>query len=147
MTTARYLLVVAAAALGCSGASKPYNTAAVSGRVTLDGKPLAGARVMFQPVHTLQSGLLSGPESHGETDANGNYSLTTVFKDRGATVGRNRVMISTRKQERPPDNPDGPIKEIAPEKVPNKYFTEKAPLYFDVPTGGSSSANFDLTSK
>lgn len=143
----RHLLVVLVTVIGCSDSTKPYKTAAVSGRVTLDGQPLAGARVMFQPEHTPQAGLLSGPEAHGATDATGNYSLTTVFKDKGATLGRNRVMISTRRQERPPNNPDGPVKETAPEKVPNKYFTEKAPLYFDVPAGGTSSANFDLTRK
>jgi hypothetical protein len=142
-----YYLLLVTGLLGCSSASKPYKTAAVSGRVTLDGKPLAGARVIFQVEHTPQAGLVSGPEAHGETDANGNYSLTTVFKDRGATVGRNRVMISTRKLQRPANNPDGPVKEVAPEKVPGKYFTDKAPLYFDVPARGTSSANFDLTSK
>jgi hypothetical protein len=143
MRTTRYLLVLAAA-LGCSG-SKPYKTAAVSGRVTLDGQPLAGARLTFTPERTAGEGLLSGPESHGETDADGRYSLMTVFKDRGATIGRNRVMITTRRLERPPDNPDGPLKEVAPEQVPGRYFTEKAPLYFDVPTGGTNSANFELT--
>jgi hypothetical protein len=145
MRTASYLLVLAAA-LGCSG-SKPYRTAAVSGRVTLDGKPLAGARLTFTPEHTAKDGLLSGPEAHGETGADGNYTLTTVFNDKGATIGRNRVMITTRKLERPPNNPDGPLKETAPEQVPGKYFTEKAPLYYDVPSEGTSSANFDLTRK
>jgi hypothetical protein len=145
MRTTRYLLILAAA-LGCSG-SKPYRTAAVSGRVTLDGKPLAGARLTFTPERTARDGLLSGPESHGETNADGRYSLTTVFKDRGATVGRNRVMITTRRLERPSDNPDGPVREVAPEQVPGKYFTEKAPLYFDVPAGGTNSADFELTHK
>ena len=147
MLIARSTLVVAAVvALGCSG-GKPYKTAAVSGRVTLEGKPLAGARLTFTPEHTAKDGLLSGPEAHGETDADGNYALTTVFNDKGATIGRNRVMITTRKLERPPNNPDGPLKEVAPEQVPGKYFTEKAPLYWDVPAEGTTSANFDLTRK
>ena len=134
------------AVTGCSNDIR-QQTYPETGRVTLDGKPLATARVHFQPEHGPQSGLLSGPESFGETDADGRYSLATVFKDRGATQGKNRVMISTRKQERPPNDPDGPVKEVAKERVPNKYFTEKAPLYFDVPAGGSDAANFDLTSK
>jgi hypothetical protein len=147
MRAARFLVVVVAAVLGCRGSSKPYRTAAVSGRVTLDGAPLAGARVTFRPEHDPQSGLTSGPEAHGETDAGGRYSLTTVFKDRGATVGRNRVLISTRKQERPLNDPDGPVKEVAPERVPGKYFTDQAPLHFDVPARGTASADFTLTSK
>jgi hypothetical protein len=135
MRTARPFLVVVLAVVGCSGSSKPYKTA------------LAGARVVFTPEHDPKAGLLSGPEAHGETDADGHYSLATVFQDKGATQGRNRVMISTRKQVRPPNDPDGPVKEVAPEKVPSKYFTEQAPLYFDVPAGGTSSANFELTRK
>jgi hypothetical protein len=146
MQMARYLVVVAVI-LGCSD-SKPYKTAAVSGRVTLDGNPLANARVTFQPVHTANAGALSGPESSGVTDSNGNYSLTTVFKDKGATVGRSRVMITTLKMERPANDPEeGKFKMVAPEKVPNKYSTEKAPLYYDVPAGGTNSANFELTTK
>src|SRR5438552_2640503 len=111
-----HALIAAAliACLGCGG-SKPYNTASVSGRVTLDGQPLAGARLTFQPERGPNAGLLSGPEAHGETDADGNYSLKTVFDDRGATIGRNRVTISTRKLERPANNPDAPAKQISAE--------------------------------
>src|SRR6516165_11429599 len=99
MRSARCLVLVAALS-GCWSA-KPYETAAVSGRVTLNGKPLAGARVTFQPQHDPRQGPLSGPESHGMTDSEGNYTLTTVFQDKGAAVGRHRVMISTRRLERP----------------------------------------------
>ena len=148
MRTARYLVAVAAGAiLGCSD-SRPYKTAAVSGRVTLDGKPLAKARVSFHPAQKASDGPLSGPESYGETDADGNYSLTTVFKDKGASVGRNRVMITTLKMERPASDPEeGKFKMVSPEKVPAKYSTEKAPLYFDVPAGGTNAANFELTTR
>jgi hypothetical protein len=137
--------MLAIAIVSCSD-SKPYQTAAVSGRVTLDGQPLAGAVVSFTPVHNPQAAL-SGPGAQGETDADGRYVLTTVFKDRGATVGRNRVFISTRRVERPPDQPDGPVRQVAPEKVPKKYFTDKFSMYLDVPAQGTNEANFDLTSK
>jgi len=145
--TARYPIIIVAAILGCSD-SKPYNTAAVSGRVTLDGQPLAGARISFMPVHTAQDGTLSGPEAYAETDTDGHYSLRTIFKERGATIGRNRVMVTTRKLEAPPeaDRVKG-VKVLTPERVPNKYSTEKAALHFDVPAGGTSSANFDLTTR
>jgi hypothetical protein len=140
-------VLLAGFALGCGAGSKPYKTAAVSGRVTLDGKPLARARVTFLPVHDPKAGAVSGPEAHGETDADGRYELKTVFGDRGATMGSNRVMISTRKTEPRPDNPDAPHREVFPEKVPNKYFTEKAPLTYDVPAGGTTAADFQLTSR
>jgi hypothetical protein len=140
------LTVVAAICCGCSDRSKPYRTAPVAGVITLDGQPLATAHVTFLPLHEPSGGSQSGPEASGDTDASGRYSLKTVFGDTGASVGKNRVMITTRKTELDPTNPDR-SKEVAKERVPNKYFTDQAPLIFDVPTGGAATANFDLTSK
>ena len=131
---------------GCSNTSKPYTTAPVSGIVTLDGQPLAAAHVTFMPVANPQGGSQSGPEAAGDTDASGRYLLKTVFGDTGASVGKNRVMITTRKTELDPSNPDR-SKEVAKERVPMKYFTEQAPLYFDVPQAGSQAANFELMTK
>jgi hypothetical protein len=98
------------------------------------------------PLVDARSSRDSGPESSGETDASGHYFLTTVFGDSGASLGKNRVMVSTRKTELDPTNPDR-SKEIAKERVPNKYFTDQAPLLFDVPPAGSKSADFDLTTR
>jgi hypothetical protein len=133
--------------LGCTE-GKPYNTARVSGRVTLDGTPLARAWITFQPERGPNAGMLAGPEAHADTDADGRFSLTTVFKDTGATIGRNRVTITTLRFERPPndDGRDRPAKKIADERVPKKYFTAKSWLYFDVPARGTTEANFELTS-
>jgi hypothetical protein len=129
---------------GCSANSKPYSTAPVSGVITLDGQPLAGAHVAFMPVQDGRS--QSGPEALGETGADGRYSLKTVFGEPGASVGKNRVMITTRKTQIDPNNPDH-SKEIAKERVPGKYFTDQAPLVLDVPAGGTKAADFALTSK
>jgi hypothetical protein len=145
-TTPFLLFALVLGAAGCSD-SRPYRTAAASGRVTLDGQPLADARLTFQPEHDPQAGILNGPEAHGVTDADGNYSLTTVFKDQGATIGRNRVTISTRKTQPVSADPEAKQKQVAPEKVPPKYYTAKGWLYFDVPAEGTKAANFDLTSK
>jgi len=131
---------------GCSESSKPYKTAPVWGVVTLDGQPLAGARVTFMPVPNEQGKLQSGPEATSETDAGGRYSLKTVFGDSGACVGKNRVMVTTRKFELDPTNPDR-SKEVAKERVPGKYFTDEAPVFVEVPPGGLKSANFHLGGK
>jgi hypothetical protein len=131
---------------GCSEGSKPYKTAQVSGVITLDGKPLTAARVTFMPVPDAEGPTQSGPESAGDSDGGGRYSLRTVFGDAGASVGKNRVMITTRKTEPDPSNPDK-SKEVAKEQVPGKYFTDQAPLFFDVPTSGTKAANFELTTK
>jgi hypothetical protein len=136
----------AALLAGCASRSRPYDTAAVSGRITLDGKPLAGARVIFYPIHDPASGPLSGPEAYGTTDADGRYTLATAFKEEGATVGPNRVTVSTVKYEQNPNDPES-IKVAVRERIPNKYFTERGMLKFEVPSKGSQSADFDLTSK
>jgi hypothetical protein len=136
----------AVVAAGCGFSSKPYATAPVSGRITLDGKPLAGARVIFFPIHDPQAGALSGPEAYGITDAGGRYTLTTAFGDPGATVGPTRVTVSTVKYEQSQTDPES-IKVAVTERIPKKYFTERGMLKFEVTPKGSPSADFDLTSK
>jgi len=132
---------------GC-GETKSYGVAPVSGRVTLDGKPLADARVTFFPqraagVNTAES----APEAMGTTDADGRYQLKTVFDDQGAAPGPSRVVISTLKQEYDPANSEAPPKVVANETVPKKYITGASQLEFNVPPSGTDAANFDLTSK
>lgn len=143
---ARTATIGLALVVGCADGSKPYQTAPVAGVVTLDGQLLASARVTFLPIPELQGNRQSGPEASGETDASGRYSLKSVFGDVGASIGKNRVMISTRKTELDPTNPDR-SKEVAKERVPGRYFTDQAPLIFDVPSSGTNTANFDLTTK
>jgi hypothetical protein len=132
---------------GCAE-TKPYGVVPVSGRVTMDGKPLADARVTFFPQRSAETNTSeSAPEAMGVTDADGRYQLKTVFDDEGAAPGSNRVVISTLKEEYDPANPEAPPKVIARETVPKKYFTGSAQLKFDVPSEGTDSANFDLTSQ
>ena len=139
-------LSLAAFAAGCSDTSKPYKTAPVSGVIKLDGQPLAAAHVTFLPLIDGSASSQSGPEASGNTDTSGRYSLKTVFGDAGASIGKNRIMISTRKTELDPTNPDRSI-EIAKERIPNRYFTDQSPLIFDVPTTGTKSADFELTTR
>ena len=127
---------------------KPYGVTPVSGRVTLDGKPLADARVTFFPQRAAETNTSqSAPEAMGLTDAEGRYQLKTVFDDEGAAPGRSRVVISTLKEEYDPANPEAPPKIVAPETVPKRYFTGAAQIEFTVPPDGTDAANFDLTSK
>jgi hypothetical protein len=91
------LLPCALLTLGCS--SDPYNVVPVSGTVTFNGKPLAGAHVLFQPVRT-GSDIEVGPESVGRTDAQGRFTLTTIEPERdGAMVGKHRVSVTIPEEE------------------------------------------------
>jgi len=140
------LVVISISFGGCSDGAKSYRTAPVGGVIKLDDKPLVAAHVTFIPMQEAGASRESGPEASGETDAAGRYVLKTVFGDSGASVGKNRVMISTRKTELDPTNPDR-SKETAKERVPGKYFTDQAPLIFDVPPGGSKAADFELRTR
>src|SRR5262245_18422913 len=96
-------------ALGCSG--EGYKVAPVSGRVTLDGKPLAGAHVHFAPVAT-KGKIDPGPTSQGKTDADGRYTLSLDTSCRpGAVVGHHKVYIITvDTQAGPAELPDAGVR-------------------------------------
>ena len=72
---------------GCGGGSVGPDTEPVSGTVTMDGKPVEGAQVVFVP-----SG--SGRAASGTTDASGRFKLTTFNPQDGAVVGSYAVTIS-----------------------------------------------------
>ena len=87
-------------ALGCSQGDRP-ELAPVTGTVTLDGKPLERAAMMFRPEE--------GRASRGITDASGHYELIYLRDIRGARIGSHTVSIMTRTESRPV------------ERVPAKY--------------------------
>lgn len=118
---------------GCSG--RPKNVArSVTGKVTVGGQPLAGARIVFTPKDE------GGSPSMGKTDEQGNYKLSWSRGIDGAQVGENTVTISTFVQGPPSANPPKPE---VPEKVPFKY--RENPPTADVKRG-SNVINFDLES-
>lgn len=127
---------------GCGGG--PFDIASVSGVVTLDGAPLDGATVRFKPQRQSDNPLV-GPGSIGLTDAEGRYRLTTHDGASGAVVGPHRVSISTYdKRMVDPKNSDR-VKVFAEERVP-EHYRKASELSFEVPSGGTNEANFDLTS-
>jgi len=73
--------------VGC-GSTNP-ETIAVTGRVTCQGKPVAGLLVQFTP----QGEGLPGKPAGGTTDADGKFSLSTYKDDDGAVVGLHQVAV------------------------------------------------------
>jgi hypothetical protein len=130
-------------ALGCDSKQK---LAPVSGKVTLDGKPLANVMVSFQPV-AKEGETVAGVGSTGKTDENGEFTLTAANGQKGAMVGKHRVVVSKVEEqvgtgdERPPRG-GWPQKD----KIPAKYNSESKET-FDVTSGGTTTANFQLTSQ
>lgn len=70
--------------VGCG--RKGPTVAPVEGIVTLDGKPVDAAGVLFSP-------LAGGPSASGTTDAAGHFRLTTGNLN-GATLGKHSVVIT-----------------------------------------------------
>jgi hypothetical protein len=125
--------------LGCgSGKFVP-----VSGTVTMNGKPLAGATVMFSPI-AKEGSIDAGPGSGGKTNEKGEYTLTSDTGRTGAIVGKHRVSVSlmspgtgeTDERRRP----GAPVNQ-----VPVRY-NGKTELTFEVPAGGTDKADFALKS-
>jgi hypothetical protein len=115
-------------AAGCE--KSPY--VPVSGRVTMDGKPLAKVQVQFQPSGGTLKKPAVGRGSIATTDEDGKFNLRVDPKQSGAVAGPHRVAIS---------------KQIAQiETIPNK-FNSNSTLTFDVPPEGTAAADFELHSR
>lgn len=124
------VLVVVA---GC-GPSKPnLEFGTVQGTVTLNGKPLAGAAVVFEPD--------AGRPSYGTTSESGQFSLNYRGNPWGAVVGHHTVRITTEAVlEDSPDEPPVFLKE----RLPKRYHS-KSILNADV-TAGNNIFDFPLMS-
>ncbi len=136
----RLLAALAAFVLVPAGGCGGGGLAPVSGHVTLDGQPLAGALVTFLPVAAAGTADAAGPGAMAVTGPDGAFRLHTLGVDRpGAVPGAHRVRVSTRDA----DAGDGPAK---PERVPARYNRDTT-LTFDVPPAGTPAADFDLKSR
>lgn len=123
-----FTLGAALALVGCGGRRDTPALGEVTGKVTLDGQPLANAKVEFIPA--------SGRPSFGESGADGSYRLEYTANYTGAVVGQHTVKIRT-----------GGYSDAGevPEKLPARYH-DQSELQADVKLG-SNQLNFDLQSK
>lgn len=151
--------------VGCG--SDGYELAPVSGRVLVDGEPVKGLRIAFEPIGG--SGRPApGPEAIAITDDDGNFKLATMSESprRGAVIGPCRVRIWTLPSSQPDavfDDRDpnyDPVAEIKAIKaglrkkkserpksaLPLKY-NDKTDLTFEVTKDGTDKANFDISWK
>jgi hypothetical protein len=134
--------ILCTVAIGCG--PKEREIAPVSGTVTLDGQPLAGANVAFIPQAT--SGTVGHVTSRGRTDAQGKYTLKTADtppRD-GAVVGKHRIQVSTKVSNATAEYTEDQGGKTGVERVPAKYNTHTE-LSREVPPEGSSEMDFELT--
>src|SRR5258708_3597923 len=108
-------------ALGC-GPGKKF--VPVSGKVTLNGKPLVNAMVSFQPI-AAKGSVEAGVGSQAKTNEQGEFTLKASTGELGALVGKHQVIISSASPQTGDDDarpPRGgwPLAE----KVPSRYNSE-----------------------
>ena len=133
----RLILLSACGWLFLLGCGSKYETAPVSGTVKMNGKPLAGAALTFQPIG-------GGMASTGITDANGRYTLTFLYsEDEGAIVATHRVIIRTHKKANIEDTSSDLSVPTERDPIPRRY-NDASELTMEVPADGTDSADFDL---
>jgi len=103
MRTIFSCMAVFAALTLISGCSDRIATIKVTGTITLDGQPLAGANVNFSPKVEGE-----GNPGFGVTDANGRYTLQTLAgaADAGTTPGEYLVTVTKTASQAPPPTSD-----------------------------------------
>lgn len=124
---------LAAFVVGCGGPSGPP-TGKVSGKVTLDGQPLADAGIEFLPDN--------GRPAAARTDKDGNYVLQYSASQAGAGLGMHTVRITTGGER--PDPATGQFKKY-PELVPPQYNVQST-LKKEI-KAGENKIDFELKSK
>jgi hypothetical protein len=122
--------------LGCGGS---LVAVPVEGTITIDGKPLAEATISLTPT------TADGPGPYlAASDQDGRFAFGPPGKDgRGAEPGRYFLSVTT-VVPRETDEFDRPIGPPQKEIVPIEYSS--GTKEFTVPEGGTTEANFELTS-
>ena len=131
-------LVCLAVGSGCFAKPKGPQPVPVSGKITLDLKPLQGARVTFDSDQRPAVGI---------TSTDGSFKLSL-----GALPGDYRVAVGdppgsggmTRPMAAPADGKPEPVPVVLPLKYSDPQKTE---LKFTVPPSGTTAADFSLTTK
>jgi len=121
------ILVMMLAAIGCRTAPVIPELGAVTGTITLDGRPLVNATVIFTPAGP-------GRTSVAVTDADGRYALAYLRGITGANLGRHAVRITAANE----------ANEMQ-ESLPERYHL-KTVLTAEV-AAGPNTIDFDLKSK
>jgi len=117
----------------------------VQGVVTLDGKPLADAFVVFRPTSA------TSPGASGMTDTEGRFKLTTFAPNDGAVAGSSGVIVTKHEKVVPPPdyNPDTSPQLPEPKLLTPKKYSEfdQSGLTADVTEKGPNDFKFELVSK
>lgn len=123
-----------------AGCSNQPEVAPVRGLVTMDGKPLPGGRVMFQPIATGDDKNV-GKVAMGQIQPDGSFVLTTYKNGDGAVVGPHHPVVMENRHEEA-TNSDRPTKE-----GPRIGVVTLDELVFDVVAGKENVFTIEMDSK
>jgi hypothetical protein len=137
------LLILPSLVAGCG---KDYETVPVSGRVTLDGAPLADVGITFVPLAENKQNPNIGPGSLGKTDAEGRFTLRTTEGDKGAVPTEHIVRMSMAVSAGMPEGGDDLATTARSGKSPLPRNAQDGTLRFTVSPEGTDQAEFDLKS-
>ncbi len=117
-----------------AGGCSQSNTVAVTGTVTLNGKPADQAEVQFTPKE--------GRMASGVTDNEGKFSLSTFSPGDGAVPGDHKVtIVQYYAPGQPPPMTPGPL----PSRFPAKYSDPaQTPFSAKVERGTKNEFRFDM---
>lgn len=136
------LCLVFALLAGCGGGGEGGPYYSTTGKVTMDGAPLASATVEFLPTKSGQTAI-------GFTDDEGNYVML-VRETRGCAPGDYIVSISSFAEGEEVENEgnegDSKVEGGSPETVPSSYRGQESKLRAKVTSDGDNVFNFDLKS-
>lgn len=137
---------------GCGGGGNTLHTVPVTGTVTLNGEPLAGATVLFAPNDA------GGVSAMGTTDEQGRYTLSQA-SNQGALPGTYKVVIEhyTTLDGKPIPTSEDPAAQMDVEQLraqgqvkqtlPPKYSGfDQSELNATVKEEGENKHDFPLTS-
>lgn len=139
-TKSRFLVgissVVVLGLAGC-GSKPPFETAKVTGSVTLDGKPVSEGSVVFNPPR--------GWPASGELDAQGHFTLSTYEDQDGAIVGPHEIAVIALSGPPPSEDvermPPAPAKWLMPERYGNRATSG---LRYEVKAGEPNEVTLEL---
>jgi hypothetical protein len=111
----------------------------VSGRVTLDGKPLGFGSVMIQPT--------GGPAARGTIQPDGSFAVGTFTPGDGAIVGPASVRVACYEQQRPGAPPPQGELALGKSLIPEKYTQFETSGITATVAAGMAPLEIDLTSQ
>ncbi len=124
------------------GCGPSYKIVPASGTVTLNGKPLANATVLTQPIGS-EDNENPGPGSFAETDADGHFVLEFQHEAVvGAAPGDCWIKIVENAEKRASNDDTA---EIVRSRVPLDY--QEGKIKYTIPEEGTDAMDFEITTK